>query len=370
MGELKGVAMKMGQILSYMDTAMPPEARTLLSALQTHSQPTPFSMVEATLREDFGLRADTLLAGLVREPAATASIGQVHRAHLPPGDAVAVKVRHPGIEAAIRADFRSANIGKAMARLIAPGSHVEHFLSEAEARFVEECDYVQERQHQSRFAALFAEHPIIVIPGVHAEWCSARVLTTSWHSGVEVDAFARCATQRQRDAAGRALYEFYIGSLYRHGLFNADPHPGNLLFSAAGRLVVLDHGCVREFDEATVAAIANLSSALRADDERRIWSSLEMLGVQNPRGPGFDVTRRMLRSFFAPVLQAGVRPMAAAVSLDARDIMRTKKAMLQLRLPAKLLFLFRIRFGLYAVLARIGAELDWQAIEAEFSGRR
>jgi predicted unusual protein kinase regulating ubiquinone biosynthesis (AarF/ABC1/UbiB family) len=359
--------MKMGQILSYMDTTMPPEARELLSILQAHSQPTPFSMIEATLRDDFGLRADALLAALIREPAATASIGQVHRAYLPGAGEVAVKVRHPGIEAAIRADFRSASVGKAMARLIAPGSNVEDFLAEAEARFVEECDYVRERQHQSRFAALYAEHPVIMIPAVHAEWCSARVLTTSWHSGLGIEAFARHATQQQRDAAGRALYEFYIGSLYRHGLFNADPHPGNLLFPTDGRLVVLDHGCVREFDAATVAAIADLSSALRADDDARVRSSLQMLGVRNPSGPGFDVTRRMLRSFFAPVLQAGVRPMAATVSLDAREIMRTKKAMLQLRLPGKLLFLFRIRFGLYAVLARMGAELDWQAIEAELS---
>jgi len=369
MGELKGLAMKMGQILSYMDTTLPPEARELLSILQTRSQPTAFAAIEATLREDFGARADVLLAELVREPVATASVGQVHRASLPGGADVAVKVRHPGIEAAIRADFRSASIGKSLARLFAPGSDVNEFVAEAEARFLEECDYEQERRRQSRFAALYAGHPVVTIPTVHGQWCSRRVLTTSWHTGVGLDAFVQRATQPERDVAGRALYEFYLGSLYRHGLFNADPHPGNLIFERHGRLVVLDHGCVREFDAVTVIALADLSGAVRAGDDARMRAALEALGVRKPDGPGFDVTRRMLRAFFEPVLKAGVRSMEAAVSLDLREVTRNKRSMLQLQLPGKLLFLFRIRFGLYAVLARLGAKLDWQALEAEFSGR-
>jgi len=369
LAELKGTAMKMGQILSYMDTTLPPEARELLSILQTHSQPTAFAAIEATLREDFGALADVLLAELVREPVATASVGQVHRARLPGGVDVAVKVRHPGIEAAIRADFRSASIGKSLARLFAPGSDVDEFVAEAEARFLEECDYEQERRRQSRFAVLYAGHPVLAIPAVHPGWCSARVLTTSWHTGVGLDAFVQRATQQERDVAGRALYEFYLGSLYRHGLFNADPHPGNLLFEAHGRLVVLDHGCVREFTPATVNAIAELSGAVRAGDDARLRAALKALGVRNPDGPGFDVTRRLLHAFFAPVLKPGVRPMEAAVSLDLREVARNKKSMLRLQLPGKLLFLFRIRFGLYAVLARLGAKLDWQALEAAFSGR-
>jgi predicted unusual protein kinase regulating ubiquinone biosynthesis (AarF/ABC1/UbiB family) len=369
MGELKGIAMKMGQILSYMDTTLPSEARELLSILQVRSQPTSFAAIESTLRADFGTRAQELLAGLVREPVATASIGQVHRARLPGGADVAVKVRHPGVEAAIRADFRSASIGKSFARLLAPGSDVNELVAEAEARFLEECDYRQEAQRQSRFGELYAEHPALAIPAVHADWCSGRVLTTAWHDGVGLEDFVQRATQVEKDTAGRALYEFYLGSLYRHGLFNADPHPGNLLFKAGGRVVVLDHGCVREFDSPTVAALAELSSAVRAGDDGRIRSALRALGVKKPDGPGFEVTRRLLRGFYEPVLNPGVRPMEAAVSLDVREVTRSKKSMLQLQLPGKLLFLFRIRFGLYAVLARLGATLDWQAMEAEFSGR-
>lgn len=369
MGELKGIAMKMGQLLSYMDTTLPPEARELLAVLQTHSQPTPFTAIELTLREDLGEQADVLLAHLQREPVATASVGQVHRARLPSGLEVAVKVRHPGIEAAIRADFRNASVGKSLAQLFFRGSDVSEFVAEAEARFLEECDYTREAQRQSRFAALYAGHPVLTIPTVHTGWCSGRVLTTSWHSGTGLDAFARRATQQERDVAGRALYEFYLGSLYRHGLFNADPHPGNLLFDAQSRLVVLDHGCVREFDPTTVGALAELSGAIRARNDARLRTALEALGVRQPDGPGFTITRRMLQAFFEPVLNPGIRRMQSEMTLDFREVARTKRAMLQLQLPGNLLFLFRIRFGLYAVLARVGAELDWHALEAELSGR-
>jgi predicted unusual protein kinase regulating ubiquinone biosynthesis (AarF/ABC1/UbiB family) len=368
-GELKGIAMKMGQVLSYMDTTLPPEARELLSILQLRSQPTAFAAIEATLREDFGSHAELLLAQLVREPVATASVGQVHRARLPTGLDVAVKVRHPGIESAIRADFRGASVGRKLASWFAPGSDINELVAEAEARFLEECDYEQERRHQSRFAQLYAGHPVLRIPAVHADWCSARVLTTSWQDGVGLDAFVERATRQERDLAGRALYEFYLGSLYRHGLFNADPHPGNLVFAADGRVAVLDHGCTREFDPLTVTALAELSAAVRASDDARLRSALTALGVKKPDGPGFAVTRRMLHGFFEPVLTPGVRRLQAPVDLDFRAIARNKKSMLQLQLPGKLLFLFRIRFGLYAVLARLGAELDWQALEVEFSGR-
>lgn len=370
LGELKGIAMKLGQVLSYIDESLPADTRQLLSLLQAHSQPVPFSWIEETLRNDLGPRAEVLLATMARAPAATASIGQVHRAELPGGIQVAVKVRHPGIEDAIAADFRGARLGKALAMLLAPGSNVDEVIAEARERFLEECDYSLERRRQSRFSALYAGHAVIRIPIVHDEWCSERVLTTTWQEGRSLDWFAANATQPERDRAGGALYEFYIGTLYRHGLFNADPHPGNLLFQDDGHVAVLDYGCVREFDGPTVSHLAALSRAMRHEDRNEIREPLRALGVSNPDGPGFEVTLAMLRGFFSPVLRPGVRKLEAGVNLEAREIMKAKRAMLRLQLPGKLLFLFRIRFGLYAVLSRLGAQLDWQTLEASLADTR
>ena len=370
LGELKGIAMKVGQILSYVDGSLDPEARALLAVLQRYSQPTPFAQIERTIREDLGDRAQALLARLGREPVAVASIGQVHRAVREDGLPVAVKVRHPGIDTAIRADFKAAAIGKVMARTFAPGLDIAEIIGEAQARFLEECDYALEARRQARFVELFAGHEAIAIPAVHMDWSGPRVLTTTWREGAGLEAFLQTqpsSSSGARERAARALYEFYVGTLYRHGHFNADPHPGNLLFSPEGIVTILDHGCVREFDRDTVVGLVRLSRAVRADDQQRIQAALGEIGMPAPAAD-FDVTRGLLRGFFAPLLVPGRHAVQADRAVAMGETVKLKRRLMRMRLPGKLLFLFRIRFGLYAVLARIGAELDWAALEDELAG--
>ena len=369
LGELKGIAMKFGQILSYVDVPLlTPQARELLAVLQRQSQATPFAQIEAIVRAELGERAAMLLPTMDRVPVATASVGQVHRATLPDGTPVAVKVLHPGVEQAIRADFKTAQVGKALAGLIAPGVEVEEVIAEARERFLEECDYALERKRQSRFAEIYRGHPCIGIPRVFEEFCARRVLSTRWHDGLRLEDFTRTATQDARDRVGEALYEFYIGTLYRHGLFNADPHPGNLLFGEHGSVVILDHGCVREFDRGTVACVARLSQAVREDSREGMMAALRGLEAKPPENDKeFEATRRLLRGFFQPSLQSGARRMRGDVTFEARQLVADKRALLRIRLPGRLLFVFRIRFGLYSVLERIGAVRDWRALEETFA---
>jgi predicted unusual protein kinase regulating ubiquinone biosynthesis (AarF/ABC1/UbiB family) len=368
LGELKGIAMKVGQIVSYVDGSLDPDARQLLAVLQRYSQPTTFAQIERTIQEDLGARAQALLARLEREPVAVASIGQVHRAVREDGMPVAVKVRHPGIDSAIRADFKTATFGKIMARTFAPGLDIAEIIEEAQARFLEECDYGLEARRQGRFVELFAGHEAIAIPAVQMDWCGPRVLTTGWRDGAGLEAFLQTQPSAgARERAARALYEFYVGTLYRHGLFNADPHPGNLLFSPEGTVTILDHGCVREFDRDTVVGLIRLSRAVRADDEQRIQAALRAIGMPEPVAD-FDETRGLLRGFFAPLLGHGRHAVAADRAVAMGETVPLKRRLMRMRLPGRLLFLFRIRFGLYAVLARIGAELDWASLEDALAG--
>lgn len=366
LGDLKGLPMKAGQILGYLEADVPEELRRLLALLQTQSQPTPFEQVEAILREDLGDdRAAALLARLDRLPVSTASIGQVHRARLPDGTEVAVKVRHPDIEASIRADFQGASAGTGFARMIVPGAGkmARAFMEEARDRLLEECDYGLEAERQRRFGRLFGDDPAVVVPDVHDAWCGPRVLTTTWQDGQDFEAFAASAPQAARDAAARALFEVYIGALYRHGLFHADPHPGNYRFRD-GQVVVFDFGCVRAFEPGEVRAFAALTHAVRDADEDAMRRALTELGAVPPSdAKAFAHVRGLLESFFGPMRTPGPHPIDAKVAFDARRIMEDKLAMMRLRLPGKLLFLFRIRFGLYSVLARLGAVLDWAALE-------
>jgi predicted unusual protein kinase regulating ubiquinone biosynthesis (AarF/ABC1/UbiB family) len=371
LGELKGLAMKAGQILGYIDPTLPKEFRELLSVLQTASPASPFPQVEATIRAAFGARADLLLAGLERRPVSVASIGQVHRARLPDGTDVAVKVRHPGIDEALQSDFRAAGTGSAVASLLLPGaaSSVRGFVEEARTVLLEECDFTVERERQATFARLFAGDGTIVIPAVEPDWCASTVLTTHWRPGQPFDAFLESRPpQAVRDRLGIALFSFYVGTLYRHGLFHGDPHPGNYAFRDDGRVVVYDFGCVRAFEPETVLAFAKLIEAVRTDDARRMRDAMMALGAEPPGdAESLSALRTLLRGFLAPLLEHGACPMPPGAGLEAQQILRDKRFLMKLSLPGRFLFLFRLRFGLYAVLARLGAVADWGALESQWA---
>jgi len=241
-------------------------------------------------------------------------------------------------------------------------------IAEARDTFLAECDYVAERRWQERFGELYAGHPSITIPAVQGTWCSDRVLVTTWCDGLSFENFCAAASQAARDRAGAALYEFYVGSVYRFGLFNGDPHPGNLLFREDGSLIVLDFGCVKAFPPQMVRALVALSRAVRTDDPQAIRTSLVELGAAEPDQRAYAVTRQLLRGFFGPVLTPGPHGVESGLSLNVREIMKDKLAVARMRLPAKLLFLFRIRFGLHSELARLKAVCDWSALEERFCG--
>ncbi len=371
MGELRGVAMKAGQILSYIDPTIPEDLRSLLAVLQTQAAPSVMADVEATILEAFGDDGWTLLAAMEPVPTAVASIGQVHRAMLPDGDRVAVKVRHPGVADALRADFKNAGIGALFSRLLPGGGSVRGLIDEARTAMLDECDFAREAANQRAFHGWYAAHPTLVIPATVDRWCSGAVMTSQWLPGRSLDSFlAMSPSQAERDRVGVALFELFVGTLYRHGVFHADPHPGNLAILDDGRVVIYDFGCVRTFTPAVVAALAALLAAVRADDFAAIERALDGIGATAPtRASRRDHVRTLLRGFFAPLLETGPHAIDPGSALAAGELFADKRALLGLSLPGSLLFLLRLRFGLYAVLARIGAVADWAALEAAWAVR-
>ncbi|MFC1611530.1 ribosomal protein L7/L12 [Myxococcota bacterium] len=358
-GELKGVAMKLGQILSYIGTSVPVTARTTLSALQTHSQPLPFRRVRKILSRELGAKAQPLLDNMDSQPIAAASIGQVHRAALPDGTQVAVKIRYPDIDKAVARDFGPAAVGGAVATFFLPTTKLKSFVREARARFLEECDYRHEAHCQRRFSDLFAYHPLIAVPQVHARYCSHRVLTTTFFEGAYLEEYlASNPTEEDRDRLAQALFEFYIGSLFKYGIYNCDPHPGNYLFLPDGRIAVLDFGCAREFDPAFVSKMAALTRAVHADAPDLLHSAFVDLGIVDD-GQQYDreTARRLMRAFYGPMLHDAPTTFERNPGAKIREL--DKKSLLQLALPGELLFLMRVRFGLGSVLARIGTRANW-----------
>jgi hypothetical protein len=209
---------------------------------------------------------------------------------------------------------------------------------------------------------------VVVVPAVLREWCGKGLLTTAWEPSLPLDAWLdEVPSAAARNRVGVALFRFYFATLYRYGLFHADPHPGNFGFRGDGRVVVYDFGCVRRFDGAAVTAFSRLATAVRADDRAAMAEALRSLGAVRPE---IDTAlREILRSFFGPLLVPGSRRISPDQGIEARRALQDKRAVLQLGLPGKLLFLFRLRFGLYAVLPRIGAEADWSELESKWAAQ-
>jgi predicted unusual protein kinase regulating ubiquinone biosynthesis (AarF/ABC1/UbiB family) len=369
-GQLKGVAMKVGQIFSYIDVALPDELRAALSVLQTSSPSMPFDVVAAILIEDLGPRARVLLAGLEPLPAAAASIGQVHRGTLADGAQVAVKVRYPDVDEAIVSDFRPAALGTRLASILSPGARIDGMIAEARERFLSECDYRREADAQERFARLYAGHATLVVPAVHRDYSSNRVLTTTWCEGdSHATWLASGPTQEQRDRIGVALFEFYIGTLYRHGLYNCDPHPGNYVHLRGERLAMLDYGCTRAFDPTFVAKLARLSAAAHADTREALHASLLELGIVDAnRKYDFETARELIRGFYGPMLRDEVTAISLGEAAPFARVFERKRQLMKLHLPGEFLFLLRIRFGLMSVLERVGARANWFRLEREYIG--
>ena len=274
LGGMKGVAMKLGQLVSFLDAASIPEQyrpafQQIVGALQADAPAMPIDTVHAVLERELGRAVGEVFEWFGERPMAAASIGQVHAAHLPGGREVVVKVQYPGVADAIAADLSNtellASIINLGARLMPMkvGSDPRAMAEEIRERVTEELDYRLEAASQAAFASWYRNHPFIHIPDIVPELCTERVLVMDEADGMRWSA-ALEQPQALKDTWGEAINRFVYGTIYGHGAFNADPHPGNYLFHDDGGVTFLDFGCVKRFTEGQVAVLHRLDEALVA----------------------------------------------------------------------------------------------------------
>jgi predicted unusual protein kinase regulating ubiquinone biosynthesis (AarF/ABC1/UbiB family) len=359
--ELRGVTMKLGQMLSYLDDALPPEARKILALLQRDAPPMPWATVEAQLARELGRPVAELFRSIETTPLAAASIGQVHRAVLLDGTQVAVKVQYPGIEEAMGADLKNAKVLSMFRGMFLFRTDMPAIMRELEERFLDECDYTKEADYQETYRARFAGHPWIVVPEVHRALTTKRVLVTTLHHGASFYEWLEGEPPPEvRERMAKTFYRFYIGSFYLDGLFNCDPHPGNYLFQQDGRVVFLDYGCSRRFSPQRLEKWIELCRAVYEDDAAR----LERLAVElDFFGPGVDYDResfrQLMRYLYLPYLTDGPFHFSQHRPEDTfRRMFVDNPNLFKLNMPADAVFLNRIGFGLVSLLTQIGAPLD------------
>ena len=370
MGSMKGAFMKLGQMMSFISDSVPEEMRTQLKKLQSDAPPMDFALVRDSIERELGGTLERLFSRFDEKPLASASIGQVHRARLPTGEEVVVKVQYPGVADAIRADLANAALLQQMMRAMYPAHDPKPVIEELRGRIFEEFDYANELKNLDEFGALYADHPFIVIPRGYASHSTAKILTLEYLEGRRFDeVLADPPEQRSRYA--EIIYRFVFGTILRHQLFNGDPHPGNYLVQD-DRVVFLDFGCVKRFPDEMARKWSGLVTAHFNGDRAAFRDFLVALGFFPADSP-LDADR--LYNYFALFYEPFRfdRDFAFSreyISSTFRQVFAPdgefEGMSKKLNMPGDFVFVNRIQWGVFSILGQLAARANYHRIHREY----
>jgi predicted unusual protein kinase regulating ubiquinone biosynthesis (AarF/ABC1/UbiB family) len=377
LGQMKGAAMKLGQFASFIDTEfIPDEYREIyqeqLAKLRTDAPAMPWEKVEKVLEEEYeGEPLSELFTEFGQEAFAAASIGQVHRAELLDGRAVAVKIQYPGIAEALDADLRNAGTIVRLARALAPGLDASEIAKELRERVMEELDYEYEAQNQRSFARAYRDHPFIYVPEVITRLSRRRVLVTELVEGLGFEQVKELPHE-ERSRFGEIVFRGSFGSIYHLQHFNADPHPGNYVLLADGRVAFLDFGMTKKLDHEQIVLEQRAVDAAFHEDPELLRKALHDLGfVKNPSK--LDAERLMehtkaVSGWFLEDREIEISARRVMKIIESTNDPRSEYYDLMRResLPADELMGRRMEIGVVAVLGQLRAKRNWHRIMREW----
>ena len=381
LGQMRGAAMKVGQMISMVDLdGLPDEEqdqlRNSLAALRDNVPPVAFADLEKLMRKEFGGPMQRAFSDFDERAFAAASIGQVHRATTVDGDDVAVKIQYPGVAEAVETDLRNATLLLPLVKRLAPGLDAKALAAEMRERIGEELDYELEAQNQRRIERLTRGHPFLRVPRVHTDLSTRRVLVSDYVEGERFEA-VRGADEAQRDRYGEIVFRLYFGLLYRDRIALGDPHPGNYLLCPDGRVCFLDFGLLRDVDGARVASERAIALAVRQRDAAAVKAALLAGGyLPASRADAVDpdfalgLMRMAIKWYAVPGARRfgtnGSRPDGNRARPDSEQRAAMRMQVNQFTLPPESILIRRMHAIVAVVLEQLRAGADWGAIAAEY----
>jgi len=282
---LRGVFIKLGQVISVLGGFLPPAYREHLEKLQDQVPPRPFDEVVGRLEAGFGEGALTRFASFERTPIAAASLAQVHKATLEDGREVAVKVLYPNIEQLIRRDLFVLGLFHPIINAVFPIVRFERVLAQLGSMLRRETDYENERRNMDRLRAIFADRADVVVPSVIDELCRKGVLTMSFESGKRIaDVIRNPDPGVSPPDVARLVTDCYFTMLFEHRVLHADPHPGNFLVRPGPTLVILDYGAVEPVAEPLVRGLKTAVLGALTRNADQVLDGAEQMGFIAPGG--------------------------------------------------------------------------------------
>lgn len=369
LGELRGAAMKLGQLASQYADVLPQPLAEQLKRLQNAAEPIPFSQVQQILAQQWRPEQAGEVAHIELQALAAASIGQVHRARLIDGRAVVVKLRYPGVGEAVDADLRQLRRVIGASKLLpVDGTAMDALMEEVRQRFRDETDYATELSYLQRLRQDAAVDGI-VYPDPLPALCTEGVLVLSEEPGLPL-AIARTWPQALRDRIGTQLSRWLLHQLFVARLIHADPHPGNFAFRDSGEVVIYDFGCVKALPPNVVQGVRELLDAGSIQDWPGIHATLDRLG-----GLAEGVRLEKVASLYRGIHEAVAGPLMREQGFDFSDpdfIGRLRGEIRDhiglsfcFKPVTDLMFVLRTLSGHYWLMRALGARVDLRTILAE-----
>jgi predicted unusual protein kinase regulating ubiquinone biosynthesis (AarF/ABC1/UbiB family) len=380
LGGLKGPIMKVAQLLSTIPEALPPEYAAELSQLQSQAPPMGPGFVRRRMLAELGPDWAQRFKSFDAQPAASASLGQVHRATAHDGRVLACKLQYPDMQSAVAADLSQLKVVFALHARMNPAVDTADILKEISARLREELDYELEARHTALYALIFKEEPTIRVPDILADLSTKRLLTMTWLEGRRLLDY-KPAPLEDRNVIARTLFRAWWYPFSHYGVIHGDPHLGNYtIFAhegaaghpeampAPGGINLLDYGCIRSFPTPFVQGVIDLYNGLLHDKRELVVHAYETWGFKGLSNELIDVLNIWARFIYGPLLDDRVREIAEGTTpgqYGRREAFSVHKALQEkgpVRVPREFVFMDRAAIGLGGVLLHLRARLNFHNI--------
>lgn len=366
--ELRGAFMKLIQMLSMRSDLFPAEVLDILSVVQSSVPPMDYDLIRTQIENELGKDPEQIFRHFDKKAFAAASLGQVHRAQLLSGAEVVVKVQYPGVDETVEQDLKNLkgllNVFTLLLRdVMRQNFDAAEIYQEMAERLREELDYVNEANNITIFQRLFAGDDDVIIPCVHPDFSSRRVLTLEFIDGYKLqDVLAPGVARDLKDWVAVKYFEITWRQICSFGVLHTDPHPGNYLITYHPKIAILDFGSVRLFPAEIRAGYRRLAQAVLDRDERTMARCFLELGYLDP-GDDPAPLFRIMYLVFEPVLEdRPYNPHDFNAVERAREVTHISLRHRIFKTPGHRLFLVRALLGLESYVQQFGTVTNWHRI--------
>jgi predicted unusual protein kinase regulating ubiquinone biosynthesis (AarF/ABC1/UbiB family) len=369
LGGLKGPIMKVAQLIATIPDAVPPEYASELMKLQSQAPPMGWAFIKRRMSAELGPDWQSKFKEFDHQPAAAASLGQVHRARALDGSPLACKLQYPDMQSAVEADLRQLNLLLLLRRRFDPVIDTSEIAIEIGARLREELDYAREAKHIALYRHMLKDERRVRVPGVWPELSTARLLTMDWLEGRKILSYKESPLSLRNKLAS-AMFAAWWFPFSHFGVIHGDPHLGNytVFDDVKGKpagINLLDYGCIRIFPPRFVGGVVDLYYGLREADDSRIVHAYETWGFKRLNRALIDALNIWARFIYGPLLDNRVRTIADGIKpsdYGRKEAFRVHRALKELGpviVPREFVFMDRAAIGLGAVFLHLAAELNF-----------